>query len=129
MATSGGLDSHRMHYISSNDFGRVVNQEELRTMDDVESMTATWRAFMDNITQQKPLLKPFQKPEATITSARMMVKANKPRSLELKRGKVFGEKFKIGEEIIHTVSENPVQCLGKSFNDSLEHERNLQTTG
>ena len=41
----------------------------------------------------------------------MKVKPGKSRSLVIKNGKVKEERFKIGNEIITTVSEKPVKCL------------------
>ena len=49
----------------------------------------------------------------------MKFKPTKSRSLVLKRGKVKEDRFKMGEEEIPTVSENPNKCLGKWYNDSL----------
>ena len=74
------------------------------------------RAFMDDMTlTTKTVIKAkwtLQELETAITWARMKVKPNKSRSLVIKNGKVKEERCKIGNEIIPTVSEKPVICLG-----------------
>ena len=75
------------------------------------------RAFMDDMTlTTKTVIEAnwtLQELETAITWARMKVKPIKSRSLVIKNGKVKEERFKIGNEIIPTVSEKPVKCLGK----------------
>ena len=52
--------------------------------------------------------------------ARMKFKPAKSRSLVLKKGKVQNRfRFKLGEEVIPTISEKPVKSLGKWFRDTL----------
>ena len=56
--------------------------------------------------------------EKVISWARMKVKPSKSRSLVLQKGRVSDVRFKIGE-VIQTVTEKPVKCLGKMFDDTL----------
>ena len=90
------------------------------------------RAFMDDMTlTTKTIIEAkwtLQELETAITWARMKVKPSKSRSLVIKNGKVKEERFKIGNEIIPTVSEKPVKCLGKFFNDSLSDKQNVRET-
>ena len=58
----------------------------------------------------------------------MRVHQSKSRSLVIKNGKVKEERFKIGNEIIPTVSEKPVKFLGKFFDDSLSDKQNVRET-
>ena len=57
--------------------------------------------------------------------ARMKFKPTKSRGLLLKSGKVKEERFKMGEEDIPTVSEKPINCLGKWYDDSLRDTENI----
>ena len=60
------------------------------------------------------------------TWARMSFKASKSRSMIIKKGKVTN-KFclKIQEEIIPSIEEKPVKCLGKWFDASLKDGNNI----
>jgi hypothetical protein len=49
----------------------------------------------------------------------MKIKPTKPISLVLKKKKIYGQKFQDGDEVIPTVSDKPVKCLGKYFDDKL----------
>ena len=64
--------------------------------------------------------------EDIINWARMKIKPTKSMSLVLKKGKASEQKFKIGDEIIQTVSEKPVKC--KYFDDTLGDTRNVSDT-
>ena len=66
--------------------------------------------------------------EIAITWARMKVKPIKSRSQVIKNEKVKEERFKIGNEITPTVSEKPVKCLRKFFEDSLSDKQNVRET-
>ncbi|XP_069105862.1 uncharacterized protein [Argopecten irradians] len=61
--------------------------------------------------------------EDIVTWARMKFKPTKSRSLVLKAGRVKEERFKVVGSDIPTISEKPVQSLGKWFDDSL-NDRN-----
>ncbi|CAC5423518.1 unnamed protein product [Mytilus coruscus] len=90
------------------------------------------RAFMDDMTiSTKTVIEArwtLQVLDKMITWARMKVKPSKSRSLVVKNGKVKEERFKIGDEIIPTVSEKPVKCLGKWFNNTLSDKLNVEDT-
>ncbi|XP_076090373.1 uncharacterized protein LOC143062594 [Mytilus galloprovincialis] len=90
------------------------------------------RAFMDDMTiSTKTVIEArwtLQELDKMITWARMKVKPSKSRSLVVKNGKVKEERFKIGDEIIPTVSEKPVKCLGKWFNNTLSDKLNVEDT-
>ena len=58
----------------------------------------------------------------------MKIKPIKSRCLVIKNGKVEEERFKIGNEMIPTVSEKPVKYLGKFFDDSLSDKQNVRET-
>ena len=52
--------------------------------------------------------------------ARMRFKPTKSRSMTLKKGKLDDRmKYRIGEEIIPTITEKPIKCLGKWYRSSL----------
>ncbi|XP_061185889.1 uncharacterized protein LOC133193994 [Saccostrea echinata] len=90
------------------------------------------RAFMNDMTvTTKTVIEAkwtIQELESAITWARMKVKPSKSRSLVIKNGKVKEERFKIDGETIPTVSEEPVKCLGKFFNDTLTDRQNVKET-
>jgi hypothetical protein len=65
--------------------------------------------------------------EDIIKWARMKIKPTKSSCLILKKGKIYDQKFQFGDEAILTVSEKPVKCLGKYFEDTLGHTQNAQT--
>ncbi|XP_060086247.1 uncharacterized protein LOC132565620 [Ylistrum balloti] len=85
------------------------------------------RAFMDDMTiSTKTVVEAkwtLEEIKDIISCARMRIKPVKSRSLVLRKGKVCREVFKIGEDIIPTVSEKPVKCLGKYFDDTLNSWR------
>ena len=66
--------------------------------------------------------------KTAITWARQKVKPSKSRSLVIKNVKVKEERFKNCNEIIPTVSDKPVKCLGKFFDDSLSDKQNVRET-
>ncbi|XP_071153477.1 uncharacterized protein [Mytilus edulis] len=90
------------------------------------------RAFMNDMTiSRKTVIEArwtLQELDKMITLARMKVKPSKSRSLVVKNGKVKEERFQIGVEIILTVSEKPVKCLGKWFNNTLSDKLNVEDT-
>ena len=90
------------------------------------------RAFMDDMTvSTKTIIEArwtLKEIEDIIHWARMKIKPTKSRSLVLKKGKISEQKFQIGDEIIPTVSEKPVKCLGKYFDDTLGDTRNVSDT-
>lgn len=88
-------------------------------------------AFMDDVTiSPKTVVEArwtLEEIEKIIKWARMKVKPSKSRSLVLRKGQVCNVRFKIGEEI-PTVSEKPVKCLGKCFDDTLGDIVNVKET-
>ncbi|CAC5407387.1 unnamed protein product [Mytilus coruscus] len=90
------------------------------------------RAFMDDMTiSTKTVIEArwtLQELDKMSTWARMKVKPSKYRSLVVKNGKVKEERFKIGDEIIPTVSQKPVKCLGKWFNNNLSDRLRVEDT-
>ena len=85
------------------------------------------RAYMDDITilsedstNTRALL---ERLDELIGWARMKFKPKKSRSLSIVKGKVVETKFKISDENIPTVSENPVKSLGRWYS-SMTSDRN-----
>nr|XP_034331688.1 uncharacterized protein LOC117690947 [Crassostrea gigas] len=90
------------------------------------------RAFMDDMTistktavEARWTLKEI---EELISWARMKIKPSKSRSVVLKKGRVTNYDFQLGQEIIPSVSEKPVKCLGKYFDDTLRDTKNTTNT-
>ena len=89
------------------------------------------RAFVDDLTvttqthvQARWILAAL---EETATWARMKFKPTKSRSLIIRKGKQT-DRFilKIQGEDIPSITDNPVKCLGKWFDDSLNDRANVQ---
>jgi hypothetical protein len=83
------------------------------------------RAFMDDMTvTAKTVVEGrwmLEDLERIITWARMSFKPAKSRSLVLKKGKVQDRvKFRVGGQVIPTISEQPVKSLGKWFTKDLK---------
>ena len=81
------------------------------------------KAFMDDITVMTPsvigtrwVLGGLEK---MTRWARLRFKPQKSRSLTIVKGKVHDQRFTIGGELIPTIQENPIKCLGKRFDDTL----------
>ncbi|XP_033755855.1 uncharacterized protein LOC117338607 [Pecten maximus] len=91
------------------------------------------RAFMDDMTiSTKTIIEAkwtLKEIEEMVNWARMKIKPTKSSSLVLKNGKMREHKFQVGDEVIPTVSEKPVKCLGKFFDDTLGDTRNVRVTG
>ena len=67
--------------------------------------------------------------EKTMEWARMKFNAKKSRSLVIWQGKINDNfRFKIGGEIIPTVSEKPIKYLGKSYDETLKDQMNISDT-
>ena len=67
--------------------------------------------------------------ERNMTWARMYFKPAESRSLVLKKGKVMEKvRFTVAGETIPTLSEKPIQSLGKTFNSSLKDTAAKQKT-
>ncbi|XP_033747101.1 uncharacterized protein LOC117332324 [Pecten maximus] len=89
------------------------------------------RGFMDDLTitttthvQARWIISAL---EATVGWARMKFKPGKSRCLILKRGKVTRRfKLSIQQEEIPTIVDNPIKCLGKWFDASLNDSRNIK---
>jgi hypothetical protein len=67
--------------------------------------------------------------ESTIHWARMSFKPGKSRSMVLKKGKLQQTRFRVQGEIIPTVTESPIKCLGKWYDQTLkdhDHVRNVK---
>ena len=92
------------------------------------------KAFMDDLTvattytiQTRWLLSGL---ESVIKWARMKFNAAKSRSLVIKNGKVFNRlRFRVDKELIPTLSEKPIKCLGKTFDDTLKDGNNVKCMG
>ena len=88
------------------------------------------RGFMDDLTittsthvQDRWILIAL---EETATWARMTFKPNKSRSLVIKKGKVTQQfHLKVQGEVIPTIVGNPIKCLGKWYDDSLNDRKNV----
>jgi len=91
------------------------------------------RAFMDDITittgthvQARWVLETLG---AVATWARMSFKANKSRSLVIRKGKPTGRfSLHVQGEAIPSIEDNPVKCLGKWFDVSLSDRANAKNT-
>ena len=58
--------------------------------------------------------------------ARMRFKPSKSRSMVLNKGKVNDRfKFKIAGEVIPTISEKPIKCLGKWYRAALNDRQSI----
>ncbi len=63
------------------------------------------------------------------TWARMKFKPKKSRSLVIRNGKLTNRfKLHVQEEVIPSIEENPIKCLGKWFDDSLTDRNNITNT-
>ena len=88
------------------------------------------RGFMDDLTiitsthvQARWILNAL---EETATWARMTFKPKKSRSLVIKKGKVTQQfHLKVQGEVIPTIVGNPIKCLGKWYDDSLNDRKNV----
>ena len=91
------------------------------------------RAFMDDMTLTTKsavgtrwMLRGL---DSLLSWARMKCKPKKSRSLVVKRGKETNAiRFEVQGERIPTVSEQPVKCLGKWYDDTLNDVQNNQKT-
>ncbi len=91
------------------------------------------RAFMDDMTVTTKsavgtrwILRGL---ESMLSWARMKCKPKKSRSLVVKRGKVTNTiRFEVQGEQIPTVSEQPVKCLGKWYDDTMKDVQNNRKT-
>ena len=89
------------------------------------------RAFMDDLTitaRSVPEGRWILEDLIELTNwARMEFKPAKSRSLVLKKGRVQNRfRFKIGENIIPTVQEQPVKCLGKWYRADLNDRQSVK---
>lgn len=63
------------------------------------------------------------------TWARMKFKLKKSRSMVIRKGKVTNRfKVQVQGEVIPSIEENPIKCLGKWFDDSLTNRNNTTST-
>ena len=63
------------------------------------------------------------------TWARMKFKPKKSRSMVIRNGKLTNRfKLHVQEEVIPSIEENPIKCLGKWFDDSLTDRNNIAST-
>ena len=89
------------------------------------------KAFMDDLTvatthtiQTRWLLTGL---ECVVKWARMKFNAAKSRSLVLQKGKPTSRfRFKIDGEVIPSLNEKPIKCLGKTFDDTLKDVNNTK---
>ena len=86
------------------------------------------RAFMDDITTMTScqigtrwILQGLDK---MVLWARMRFKPQKSRTLTIVKGKIKDQRFKIGNNYIPTIKDNPIRCLGKVFDESLRDVKN-----
>uniref|UniRef100_A0A8W8L8P9 Reverse transcriptase domain-containing protein n=1 Tax=Magallana gigas TaxID=29159 RepID=A0A8W8L8P9_MAGGI len=81
------------------------------------------RAFMDDMTiSTKTAVEAgwtLKEIEELISWSRMKIKPSKSKSLVPKKGRVTNYDFQLGQEIIPSVSEKPVKCPGKYFDNTL----------
>ena len=90
------------------------------------------KAFMDDLTvatthaiQTRWLLSGL---ESVIKWARMEFNAKKSRSLVIKKGKLVNRlRFRVDGELIPSLSEKPIKCLGKTFDDTLKDVNNIKS--
>ena len=92
----------------------------------------TCRAFMDDVTVITPketgtrwILK---KLDTLATWGRLTFKASKSRSLVLLKGRVSKRTFFMQGERIPSVTEIPIKCLGKWYDESLSDTSHIQDT-
>ena len=95
------------------------------------SLQPLGRAFMDDMTiTAKSVVEgrwTLEDLERLFKWARMKFKPSKSRSLVLKKGKVDDRmRFKIGGEVIPTVTEKPVKSLGKWFTSALNDHQSIR---
>ena len=90
------------------------------------------RAFMDDVTAMAEaeiairwLLKRL---EELARWARLTFKPSKSRSLILRKGVPLKRSFKIQGEHIPTLADNPIKCLGKWYNSTLNERTQVQDT-
>ena len=61
--------------------------------------------------------------------ARMKFKPQKSRSMVLRKGQIQeSARYRIKDQLIPTVKEQPVKCLGKWFRDSLNDQQSIKDT-
>ncbi len=87
------------------------------------------RAFMDDLTVLTTMLQDAEnllaRLDELIEWARMKFKPRKSRSLLLERGKVSDHHFKLGEDTIPTLSEQPVKSLGRLYTEDLKDTKRV----
>ncbi|XP_063420791.1 uncharacterized protein LOC134706007 [Mytilus trossulus] len=89
------------------------------------------RGFMDDLTittdthvQARWVLKAL---EETVTWARMAFKPRKSRALIIRKGKSTHQvELKVQGEVIPSIIDNPIKCLGKWYDDSLSDKNNIR---
>ena len=88
-------------------------------------LTPPLKAFMDDTTiicsKEEETRTLLEKLDTIISAAKMQFKPKKSRSLSLRRGKVDDSvKFRIANQTIPTVSEEPVKSLGRWYDATLK---------
>lgn len=82
------------------------------------------RAYMDDmttITTTAPCTRRLlEKLQENISGARMKFKPSKSRSISIVKGKLTEQRFYINQEPIPTVSEKPINSLGRWYNSKLK---------
>lgn len=91
------------------------------------------RAFMDDMTlSTKSVVEArwtLEELEEIITWAGMLFKPGKSRSMVIKKGKVDNSyKFKVNGQVIPTLTEKPVKCLGKWYRATLNDRQSVVET-
>ena len=89
------------------------------------------RGFMDDLTittdthdQARWVLKAL---EETVTWARMSFKPKKSRALIIRKEKRAHQvELKVQGEVIPSIIDNPIKCLGKWYDDSLSDKNNIK---
>ena len=88
------------------------------------------KAFMDDITVMTPSVVGTRWVlgglERMVNWARMRFKPQKSRSLSITKGKVRDQRFSIAGEVIPTIKDNPIKCLGKRFDETLGDIENAE---
>ncbi|XP_052256427.1 uncharacterized protein LOC127861786 [Dreissena polymorpha] len=119
---------------SSHESDSEVSGEAIqRTQNDFGCIQPPTRAFMDDMTiTAKSYVEGrwmLQDIGELIEWARMKFKPQKSRSIVLRKGKIQeSAKYRIKDQLILTVKEQPVKCLGKWFRDSLNDQQSIKDT-
>ena len=97
------------------------------------SLVPPLKAFMDDTTvissNEKETREILERLDEVVESARMLFKPRKSRSLSLRKGKVDETvNFTVANQVIPTVSEEPVKSLGRWYDSSLKDTKQGKET-